>query len=255
MQRKERTLKSTNFIITTSILSMFATSAALAVSTGQIDTFENGTTENWVVNLLGSGSPPPAALPVNVPTDGPAGDDDNYLLLTALGGAGSGNRLSVINFMNQWAGDYVGSGIDGIRMHVNNLGTSDLDLRLMFADPTLGPPENIAFSTDAIHVPAGSGWTRIEFPVLAVDLTAGIGNVIDALRHTTEVRLYHSTDPNFPNPVFPIESVTAQLGVDNIQAVPETPSTAMLLGCGMLTLILAQRSQTRMRQFTAEDKW
>src|SRR5688572_2599860 len=130
-------MKSTNLLIYTSVLSLLATSSALAVTSGQIDTFENGTTENWVVNLLGMGSPPPETLPVNVPSGGPAGVDDNYLLLTSLGGAGSGNRLSVINFMSQWAGDYVGSGIGGIRMHVNNLGTTELALRLLFADPTV----------------------------------------------------------------------------------------------------------------------
>ena len=236
----ETTMKSTNLLIYTSVLSLLATSSALAVTSGQIDTFESGTTENWVVNLLGMGSPPPAALPVNVPSGGPAGADDNYLLLTSLGGAGSGNRLAVINFMSQWAGDYVGSGIGGIRMHVNNLGTSELALRLLFADPTVGPPANIAFSTDPIQVPAGSGWTQIEFPVLPSDLTAGLGSVLEALQHTTEIRLYHSTAPNFPNPVFPIESITAQLGVDNIQAVPDASPTALLLACGMLTLVFAQ---------------
>jgi hypothetical protein len=175
-----------------------------------------------------------------VPSGGPAGDDDNYLLLTSLGSGGSGNRLSVINFMNQWVGDYVESGIGGIRMHVNNLGTTELALRLMFADPTVGPPENIAFSTDPIQIPAGSGWTPIEFPVRSSDLTAGIGSVLEALRHTTELRLYHSTAPNFPNPVFPVESITAQLGVDNIQAVPDASPTALLLAGGMLTLVFAQ---------------
>lgn len=35
------------------------------VMLGQTDTFENGTTENWLINLLGMGVPPAAALPVN----------------------------------------------------------------------------------------------------------------------------------------------------------------------------------------------
>jgi hypothetical protein len=73
---------------------------ASPVTLGQIDTFEDGTTQNWLVGLLGAPHPAP---PVNVPTGGPAGVDDNYLLLSAIGGVGAGNRLTAIN-VSQWGG-------------------------------------------------------------------------------------------------------------------------------------------------------
>jgi hypothetical protein len=214
---------------------------AQAVTPGQIDTFEDGTTQGWITALLGSPNPAP---PVNVPTGGPAGMDDNFLLLTSFGGNGPGSRLSGIN-LAQWAGNYLAAGVNTISMDVNNLGSTDLFLRLMFADPTVGPPANLAF-TDAILVPAGSGWTPISFFFDVANLSAGLGDITTALTNTTEIRLYHSPAPNFPNPVFPISAVTAQLGVDNIQAqaVPEVPP-GMLLSMGLGVLPLLRRRVPR----------
>ncbi|HEX6985824.1 MAG TPA: hypothetical protein VF170_10620, partial [Planctomycetaceae bacterium] len=147
--------------------------AATAGLIGRIDTFEDGTTQGWEINLLGIGAPPTAALPTNVPTGGPAGADDNFLRLAAFGGTGAGSRLSVVNFMNQWAGDYLAEGVTAFRMDLINLGTTDLSLRLMFANPTVGPPTDLAFSTEAVVLPAGGGWTPVMFPVRPADLTAG----------------------------------------------------------------------------------
>ena len=123
-------------------------------------------------------------------------------------------------------------------MSANNLGTTDLYLRLVFEDPIAGPPMNIAYSSDPIFLPAGSGWESLIFPVAPLFLTAGLGDVETALHNTTLIRLYHSETANFPNPVSPIESINAQLGVDNIAAVrsdpvvPE-PATLLLLATGI----------------------
>jgi hypothetical protein len=130
-------------------------------------------------------------------------------------------------------------------MDVRNLGTTDLHLRLVFSDPLVGPPANVAFSTDPILLPAAGDWTSIVFPLGISDLTAGLGSVETALKNATELRIYHSVDPNFPNPANPIPSIVALLGVDNIQAraasVPESVSTGMLLAFGSLGLLLARR--------------
>ncbi|MHB8068448.1 MAG: hypothetical protein ACYDIC_11175 [Desulfobaccales bacterium] len=64
-----------------------------AVALGHIDTFQDGTTQHWIV-----GATPSPAPPVNVPSGGPAGAGDAYLRLTATGDLTSpGGRLSVIN--------------------------------------------------------------------------------------------------------------------------------------------------------------
>lgn len=213
---------------------LFHPSFASALSIGQIDNFEDGTTQNWAVGLLGFPHPAP---PTNVPTGGPGGIDDNFLLLTSVGGGGAGSKLTAVNFGAQWAGDYIGTGIGTISMAVNNLGLSDLTLRLLFSDPTVGPPSNYAFSSTPVLLAAGSGWTTISFSIAPGDLTAGLGTASGALTNATELRLYHSAAAAFPG-----EAIAAQLGVDNITAlaggaaVPE-PSAFFLLGFGFLALL------------------
>jgi hypothetical protein len=187
---------------------------ASAVSIGQTDNFEDGTTQNWVVGLLGAN---PDFPPVNVPTGGPAGDGDHYLLLTSVANAFGkpGNRLVVIN-QTQWTGNFPGVAVNFITMDVNNLGATDLDLRIRVADPEAGPshtPTHVAVSTDALFVPAGSGWTRVVFPMGPGHFTALKGDVATALGTVAELRIYHSPTAAFPGP-----TIDAQLGVDNITA-------------------------------------
>jgi len=196
---------------------------------GTVDTFEDGTTQGWLVALLGAPHPAP---PVNVPTGGPAGADDNFLLLTAIGGAGAGSRLSVLN-LAQWAGDYLSAGITGIAMDVRNLGGSDLSLRLLFENPRVGPPTDMAISADAVFVPAGGDWTPVFFPIGLGALTALRGSVATVLGDTTAIRIVHNPVAGFPPP-----PVAAQLGVDNITAVARVPepSVLWLLAAGVTAL-------------------
>jgi hypothetical protein len=219
------------------VCSLAVARPASALSITLIDTFEDGTTQGWKANLLGQGVHP--APPANIPTGGPAGSGDNFLLITALGGGGNGSRLTALND-EQWAGNYLALGIAMIAMDVQNFSSNDLYLRLEFEDPAGGPPNNIAYSDDAILLPAGSDWTRIVFPIAPAFLKAGLGSVTAALSNTTILRLYHSQADNFPNPVFPIDPIVARLGVDNIQVVPE-PATMMLLGGGIAALAVRRR--------------
>lgn len=191
----------------------------------QIDTFEGGS-EGWF-----TGGPLIPPQPAPVVGGGPTG---NFMLLTAVGGFGPNSRLSVTN-ASQWAGNYIAAGVNLITMDLNNFGMTDLYLRLVFEDPMMGPPTNVAFSTVPVFLAAGSGWTSVSFFIGADNLTPGLGSVNAALTGATAIRLYHSQDPNFPNPFNPIPSINAQLGVDNIQAtaVPE-PTTVVLLVTGLV---------------------
>jgi len=206
---------------------------------GQIDDFEDGTTMGWLTAALGSPNPAP---PTNIGTGGPGGAGDAYLELTALGGNGPGSKLSVLN-LAQWAGDYLGAGIGAIAMDVNNMSGTDLSLRLVFE--TLGAmgPTDVAYSDDPILLAANSGWRHIVFPIAPGDLLAGLGSIPTALAAADVLRLYHSPADNFPNPIFPIDSVVTQLGVDNIQAqasVPEPVSSVLILG-GLAALFARRR--------------
>lgn len=204
---------------------------ASALTQGQSDDFEDGTTQGWVINLLGQASS--TTPPVNVASNGPGGADDNFLRLTSNGGFGSSGRLVAIN-TSQWAGDYVAAGITAISASVRNLGATDLSLRLYFADPAGGTPTNEAISTSAIALPSGSGWTSVLFPIAAGDLTALRGSSAGALSGATQLRILHAGTASFPP-----DPVVGLLGIDDFSAVPE-PGAGLLLGLG-LALLAARR--------------
>lgn len=186
-----------------------AGSSALALSVGQMDDFEDGTTADWEVGLLGAVHPAP---PLNIATGGPAGTGDNYVRLTSLGGAGPGSRLAVVN-QAQWTGDYVTAGGGAISLDVNNLGATDLSLRLLLSGPST--LVNVGISTVAVAVPASSGWMSVTFPIDAASLTTLEGSNAALLGDVAEVRLVHN-----PNATSTMPSVVATLGVDNIMLLP-----------------------------------
>jgi hypothetical protein len=208
---------------------------------GQRDDFEGGTTQGWSV-----GDPAHPQPPTNVATGGPGGAGDNYLLLTSVGGNGPGSRLSAVN-LAQWAGDYRAAGIGAIRMDVANFGSNDIFLRLLWADPLMGPPTNVAVSSGVL-LPAGSGWQTITFDLGGASITTLLGSGDMALRTATELRLFHNPAPLFIGPPNSSPPIVASLGVDNITAVavvPE-PSTLLLLGSGLLLFpLLHRRRRTR----------
>jgi hypothetical protein len=201
---------------------------ASAVTLGQVDDFEDGTTQGWVVALQGA-NPPAATLPTNISSGGPAGANDNYLQLTSLGNYGPGGKLIAIN-VSQWTGDYIAANVLGISASVINLGATDVSLRFFFSDADGAPPSNAAISSQAIVLPSGSGWTNVVFPISASDLTATVGSVEAALANARDVRILHALTAAFPG-----ENKNAQIGVDNLTAVPE-PGTGLLLGLGLVAL-------------------
>jgi hypothetical protein len=207
---------------------------AQALAIGIVDDFEDGTLQNWAVGILGAVHPFP---PVNEPTGGPAGANDNFMRLTSTGVQGPGGRMAVLNVLGPWTGDYIAAGIRAIEMDVNNMGNTPLNLRLLIADPVPGPPVNEAISAAAVLVPAGSGWTHVVFPVDVASLIAELGTVENALRNATELRIFNNVNPASPGP-----NVAASLGVDNITAVPE-PASLALVGAALAALGLRLKNR------------
>lgn len=206
---------------------------AYAVINGQIDTFEDGTTDGWVTNLLGQGSPPNP--PTNVSTGGPGGIDDNYMLVTSTGEQGPGGKLVVIN-PAQWSGNYLGAGVSSITMSLNNFGDTDLSLHLLFESVGDFGPTDVAATTDGFTLAAHSGWVTATFDITPSALTSLLGTVDNALTDATVLRLYHNpTDAGFPPP-----NAVASLGVDNVQAVPE-PGTMLATAAGLGLLARRRR--------------
>ena len=170
---------------------------------GQIDDFETDTTMGWR-----TGIPTDPFAPVRVEDGGPGGLGDAYLLARSSGGGGPGSKLVIYND-SQWTGNYKAAGVNIISMHVNNLDSVDLMLRLRVESDAGG-----AFlSRDSVFVPALSGWQVKQFPVTD-SAFVGFGNVDIALQSVDRLRLFHGESRNWSP-----EPVKAQLGIDNIAAI------------------------------------
>ena len=216
-----------------------------ASAVGQVNDFEDGTTQGWQTNLLGSGGAP---QPV-VQSGGAGGPSDDYLLVASSGGSGPGSRLNIIN-PTGWSGNYLSNGVTGFSARLINLGSSDLYLRILFEDPApMSPPTNIAYSGDAFFLPVGSGWTDAFFSTSAADLVIGIGTVESALANTTTIRLYHSFADAAPGAGAGISPVNGRLGLDDFRAIGSIPEPStwatILLGFGAIGAGLRSRRGQR----------
>ena len=226
-----RRVRLTLWLAALALLAGFAAARdASALTLGQVDDFEDGTTQGWHINGLGTANPPAGTLPANVATGGPGGAGDSYLQLTSSGSSGAGGRLVGIN-VSQWAGDYTALAVTGISASVRNFGASDLSLRVYVADGGT----NSAVSTTAILLATGSGWLNVLFPIAAGDLTSLAGNAAAALSGVAELRILHSATALSPG-----APILAQLGIDNFAVVPE-PGTGLLLGLGLLAFAARRR--------------
>lgn len=214
-------------VLTIAIATLFP-GAAIAVTIGQIDTFESGTVEGWVAGGGPVGQTPPVP-PQVVGTGGPAGLGDSYLSITAIGGGGPGSRLTAFNIMGQWAGNYLTASLPGIGMDLINLGQTELSIRLEFENPFAG--SDFALTNTAIVLPVGSGWTRAFFPIALGQFTALGGTVEGALANTSVLRILHAPGVGQAVPVVGV------LGVDNITAAVPEPSTFLLAAAGLALLI------------------
>ena len=207
---------------------------AWSITAGQIDDFQDGTTQGWSV---GGVSPLP---PVNVSSGGPDGVGDAYLELGSHGGSGPGSRLAVDNAL-QWTGDYLNGGFTHIVLDASLFSSRSVSLRL-----ALSGPGGAFASADPVVVTPSGGWQLVEFSLAPEDLIAVSQNATLELTllNVTSLRLFHSSGPpglpagGIPNG----ETIAAILGVDNIEVVPEPSSWLMLVaGSGLLSALYRRR--------------
>lgn len=176
-----------------------------AVAPGELDDF-SASTEGWLRGTRTSG--------------GQGGAGDFYLQLVSDGLSQNG-RLVTFN-QSQWAGDWLAARVKSLAMSVNNLGATELRLRLAFGD-TAAPNNGGTWfvSTTPLVVPAGSGWTLATFPTDCASLTRtqGTKSCAELLGGVATLRLLHAVaidDQGTP--------VAATLGVDQIAAPREVPA-------------------------------
>lgn len=200
---------------------------ALAVVPGQLDSFQDGSLHGW------SNGPNNPAPPLWLASGGPAGDGDAFMRLSASG-AGPGGKLVAISGPG-WAGDYLAAGVTAITMDLRNFGATDLALRLLVE----GDAGSLAWSSSAVLLGTGSGWSGAAFSLSPADL--GGNQPALALASAHRIRLYHGQTAGFPG-----QDIVALLGVDNIAAVPEPAAVWMSLA-GLAALIAGQRRRATAR--------
>lgn len=199
-------------------VALIAPASARAVSIGLLDTFQDGTTQNWDV---GGSNPTP---PQNVAGGGPRGAADAYMLLTADKQSSGGKRI-VANNSDQWSGDYLGPGVSAIVADMNNFSGTELHMRLAL-DGSGGTISII----EPVILPPASGWTRVVLPLSVDEMTTVEGgtNVFATLSSVSLVRITHRQTPGFSG-----DAVTATLGIDNFRAVPEPSGLVVVCTCGL----------------------
>ncbi|HMJ05503.1 MAG TPA: hypothetical protein VK474_04540 [Chthoniobacterales bacterium] len=193
-----------------------------AIGLGQVDDFENGAVLGWANGV-------PGHL-LNINTGGPAGVGDNYLQLIS-DGVGQGGRLTMFN-LQQWLGNYIAQGVNRIELDLINQGPTNLSLRLAFKSQN--QPNVPGYLSPAMLLAPGSGWQHFSIAITAANLIA-IGNPPPAAFNsffTTgpgDVRLINEVGAADLNGDF----IVAQVGIDNIRAVPEPTTIALVLGAAL----------------------
>jgi len=193
---------------------------ASAVTIGDVDTFSSGLA-GWQ-----KGQVNPTFLSV-VNSGGPAGAGDAYMQSVA-DESGSFGRLTVFNEA-QWNSNFLASGVTAIRMDLLNSGTVPLQVRIALRN-SVGAG---FISSSPFPLDVGGGWQSFEFPVTQAALTSvgSPGSYASFLESGFALRILHATSTANLNG----NPVVSTLGIDNITAVPEPSTYAMVLAglaCG-----------------------
>jgi hypothetical protein len=202
---------------------------AFGIVLGQVDDFQDGTVQGWEE---GGPSPNP---PFNLTDGGPGGVGDHALRNVASGSGSAGSKMIQMNEA-QWTGDYLSAGVDSISMLMRNDPTSAGNLFMRVAIHQTAGADWYA-STNHFDLPNDGQWYPVTFELNAASLTqlAGTDPLANVLADVDELRILHSTAPNFRGGVIP-----ATLDIDNIRAIPE-PASGVIAVCGCLSLLIGGR--------------
>ncbi len=205
--------------------------AGATITLGQVDDFQSGDNE-WG---------PDSVLDV-VANAGPLGTGDNALYIN--GGIvrhGHSDITSDPSMTDQWDGNWTAEKVTHIRLDVRNPNAFQLVLKLGLAGPD-GPGSfftgDTYLSTNAITVPADNIWHTILFDVTAAGWTEYSGSDINAaLQNVTHLRVIHNLGTGSPPPY---RGAASEMHLDNITAIPE-PATLALIAVGSSACLFLRR--------------
>jgi hypothetical protein len=209
--REFDTMKSPSLVFGVAVF--LSAASAFGVVIGQIDTFQDGL-DNWQGGVGG--------LAV-APTGGPAGAGDQYLQLSS-GASPLPPRMTAFND-SQWLGNFTAAGVTAVAMDLLNSGTNSLSMRVAIREGTGSSTTPGYASTTPFVLPPDGLWHHTVFNLNATSLT-GFNSPqplsVD-LANVKDFRILESAAPAGVG-----DMVTAQVGVDNVTAVPE-PSALVLI--------------------------
>jgi hypothetical protein len=186
---------------------LISPSPAAAVTFGQLDDFQGGTTMGWSHGSQFSPNPP-----TNVPTGGPDGAGDRYLQNVSSGNFGAGGKQVVIN-LAQWTGNYNMAGVTRVEARMANLGARDLSMRIALEG---GTGSTRFTSTNAVALPVGSGWQPVAFDLTSDRLThvGGTDSLSVVLGSVSELRFVSASGANYQG-----DQIAGTVGIDKIRAL------------------------------------
>lgn len=204
-----------NLVSTMSLFAFFVTafvgiSAQADVTKGQLDDFEDGTTQGWQEALGGLPSPNP---PTNVATGGPDGAGDNYLQNISAG-IGKGAKQTQFNIQPQWTGDYIAVGVKKICAHAKVEATSDQALSMRAGFQTAESKRFVSLTP--VVVPKDGNWYEVTLPISSSSLVpVGFPTPIynQVMSNVNHFRIFHSETAAFQG-----AELAATAGLDNIRA-------------------------------------
>jgi hypothetical protein len=182
---------------------------ARAVTFGQLDDFQDGSTMGW---QQGFNATQPTA---NIADGGPVGAGDHYLNNVSTGGFGASSRQVMFNNA-QWAGDFVGAGVTRINAMLANFGTTTLYMRVALEG---GSTFSQYGSTNPIVLPPDGGvWHAETFDLTTASMSviSGTDSLANTMSSVVQFRMLSSqVAPTFQG----ADAIASSLGVDNARAL------------------------------------
>jgi hypothetical protein len=204
--------------------------SARAIINGQVDTFEDGTSNGWGNGVFGD-------LEVRA-TGGPSGVGDHFIVISANGfGSASGGRVTGFN-LTTWIGNYISANVGAIEMDLQCIdlpGGGHLNIRIGLRTETglLGTSGEACYVSSASFPLAKDGqWHHAIFyfaslsPVAALPLQGGGPPLplATVLQNPGQIRIVSSAAGDaFRGD----DAIITTLGIDNIRAVTGLDVTSM----------------------------